>query len=279
MTTPDSQQDLTSSDHWSNRYDHARFRGEIDWFPNTYDALVIEKSLSDAIVATKPLSILEVGCGNSVWLPYLAKKFSIEVAGVDYSEKGCLLAQDRLDSAGIPGKIFCKDIFKADLSEIGQFDFVFSLGLVEHYTNLEGIIITLAKFVKPGGSLFTEIPNMKSFHGFLSWIWQPSVLKKHIQLTLSDLQEAYQNIKLEIIQGKYTGLFSLDIVAWGLEPRWPKLEQKSLPFIKFLVRSVDKILSVIGWYTPIFNFFAPFLYIVGKKIENNLSDPIIGNQF
>jgi hypothetical protein len=68
---PINQKDLTSSEHWSQRYGKIKASGK-EWNPDSYCAKVIEKALSEAITLEKPTGILEVGCGNSVWLPYLA---------------------------------------------------------------------------------------------------------------------------------------------------------------------------------------------------------------
>src|SRR5689334_3068852 len=56
-------------------------------------------------------NLLEVGCGSSGWLPYFAKKYNLEVSGIDYSEIGCKLAEENLKMLDIKyEKIICKDI-------------------------------------------------------------------------------------------------------------------------------------------------------------------------
>lgn len=43
-------------------------------------------------VPTRELTILEIGCARSVWLPYLAREFGFRVYGLDYEDNslhGC----------------------------------------------------------------------------------------------------------------------------------------------------------------------------------------------
>ena len=93
-------QDLAKKEHWDNHYADCKQNtpeslSEI-WVPGDYNSQVIEHVLMKEINRSNPRTILEIGCGNSTWLPYLAKKTGAQVAGIDYSEEGCALVQNRL---------------------------------------------------------------------------------------------------------------------------------------------------------------------------------------
>lgn len=221
--------------------------------------------MNRALGDLRPQSVLEVGCGNSHWLPYLAKKFYAKVAGIDYSPVGCRQAEDQLCANGVKGDIHCIDMFSVDCSAIGQFDFVYSLGLVEHFNDLSAVLESLLRFVRPGGTLFTEVPNLISIHGILSKLYQPSVLAKHQLVSLQTLRESYCRLGLECIQGDYVGLFSMNVVAWGVEPRWPSLDRYVLPIARKAVRYSDRLLCKLGVYDRGAKFSAPFIYVSGKK--------------
>lgn len=221
--------------------------------------------MSRALGDLRPCSVLEVGCGNSYWLPYLAKKYNARVAGMDYSPVGCRQAESQLSANGVEGVIHCADMFSADSNAIGQFDFVYSLGLVEHFDDLRAVLESLLRFVRPGGTLFTEVPNLISIHGILSKVYQPSVLAKHQLVSLKSLRESYCQLGLESIQGDYVGLFSLNIVAWGVEPRWPSLDNYIRPIARRVVRYSDFFLCKLGAYKSGPKFSAPFIYVSGKK--------------
>jgi SAM-dependent methyltransferase len=259
------QDDLASPEHWTSRYEMQGRLVEPGWHPADYNSLVIERALFKAMARSKPQTIFEVGCGASTWLPYLAQKTGAAVAGIDYSELGCELARAHLQAEGMTGNIYCADIFTADVVEIGQYDFVFSLGVVEHFTDLAGILGAVARFVRPGGILFTEIPNLRSIHGVLGWMWQPKVLAQHVMHSKKDLVQAYLRLGLQDISAEYQGLFSLGIVAWGVEPRWPGLEKRLLPWIRKSVRASDGLLRKYGRFDTLIPFLSPFIFTVGLK--------------
>jgi 2-polyprenyl-6-hydroxyphenyl methylase/3-demethylubiquinone-9 3-methyltransferase len=187
------------------------------------------------------------------------------IAGIDYIEEACALARRRLEVAGVRGDVYCGDVFTLDPNSIGTFDLVYSLGVVEHFTDTAEILKRLAAFVRPGGILLTEVPNLRSIHGLLSWIWQPELLRKHVLLRPSDLLGAYSRVGLEQARAWYGGIFSLGIVAWRMYPRWPFLVRPVTWFVTHLASVLEKhLLSRIHYYrgpSPL----APFLFVSGRK--------------
>jgi len=262
-----SQKDLAEKKHWENLY--GRIKNENvtrNWKPDNYCTLTLDHILSKEIRQYKPKHILEVGCGNSVWLPYLGNKLKLQCSGVDYSKEGCRLAEERLKLEKIKGDVHCVDIFNKKIEDIGQFDFVFSLGVVEHFSDLNNVLRRLDRLVKPGGALLTEVPNItrKSIHGILSWIWQPKLLAKHNPVSKSGLEKAYTRMGYQDIHGEYSGIFSLDIVAWEIYPRSQKAANTLVPWIRKTVAATDRYLCKKNKYkgNPI---TSPFIYVCGVK--------------
>lgn len=142
------------------------------------------------------------------------------------------------------------------------------MGVVEHFSDINGILKEELRFVKPGGILFTEIPNLKySIHRLLSWVWHPEILKKHNKISKKELIKAYEFCGLKNIKGNYAGIFSLGIVGWEKYSRWKKISKFFLPLIIIIVNIIDYILS----YTKIYWGFAltsPYIYASGKKEKN-----------
>jgi len=260
-----SPTDLAGKAHWDTVY------GSYDpsaiatsWQPESYTVQCLERMLINAINVYKPKTVMEIGAGNSKWLPYLAKKTGVKVFGLDYSEAGCEMARQRLQQEGVEGEIFCADLFAATPAEIGQFDLVFSLGVVEHFDDLENATANILKFVAPGGQLLTEVPNLKSVHGLLSWLYQPKQLAKHQVLTKSKLLKTYRALGLENIEAKHLGLMSFDIVAWGYNQRFPRLDKIVIPVVRCINSITEHLLQKINKYRG-FAPIAPFLYAIGTK--------------
>ena len=257
------QVDLAGIEHWDSIY-QAVGPAEAWWEPSDYGSITLTRALVAEMGLSKPASILEVGCGNSIWLPYVGLKTGAAVAGLDYSEVGCELARSQLAAAGVPGKVFCADLFNLKTAEVGRYDFVYSLGMVEHFTDTVEVLSKLLELVNPGGVLFTEVPNLRSIHGLMSWVWHPELLAKHKLVSKRELIAAYRKLGLQNVRGHYAGVFSLDIVAWEIYPRWPRLVPKLLPKIKRARNSVDYRLRRRGRFGGVAPL-APYLYVVGQK--------------
>jgi 2-polyprenyl-3-methyl-5-hydroxy-6-metoxy-1,4-benzoquinol methylase len=258
--------DLAKKEHWDNLYADCKITITKKWFPKIYLTLVIEHILSKEITRNNPNTILEIGCGNSIFLPYVAKTTNAQVTGIDYSEEGCQLALQRLNMEGVSGEIICKDIINVDHEMIGKYDFVYSLGVVEHYSDLNEILKEELKFVKPGGVLLTEIPNLNLIPGLLVWIYQPELLAKHQILSKTQLIKAYEDLGLSDIKADYAGLFSLGVVVWGKYPRWKRLSEMFLPVNLFFLYGLEFFLSKTNCYRG-FALTAPYIYVIGTKKE------------
>ena len=252
-------EDLTGRGYWDRIYCRARPVGR-GWHPTDYDAFVLERALMAEIDHCQPKSLLEVGCGNSAWLPYLARNTGASVAGIDYSKPGCELVRQSLKAEGISGHVYNVDFLTASVKEIGRYDFVFSLGVVEHFAELDVVLSHLLAFVNPGGVLWTEVPNLRSIHGLLSWVWNPKVLAKHRLVGKTELVRAYHRLGLTGVRAGYRGLFSFNVVPWVIDPPIPAL----LPMIHRFDRWVDARLSRVNRFWGV-QPFAPYICAVGRK--------------
>lgn len=105
--------------------------------------------------------ILEIGCAPGGWLVYFHRELGYDVYGVDYSQVGCELTKETLKKNGVTGEIICEDVFDASfLNKYEEFfDVVYSLGVVEHFTDPTDIISIHLKLLRKGGSLVLGMPN------------------------------------------------------------------------------------------------------------------------
>jgi len=111
--------------------------------------------------------------------------------------------------------------------------------------------------------LLTEIPNMPSIHGVLSWVWQPEILRKHQRIDRGQLVEAHRRIGLRDVEGRYLGAASISVVGWEIESRW-KLGSTTIPR---LIRRADRLVQKavlrhvrhFGGVAPL----APFIFVRG----------------
>lgn len=264
-----TQTDIAGKQHWDGIYEEQELPPlppGWQWEPTHYHQDATLHALVGEIERSKARTVMEVGCGNSVWLPYLARKTGATPYGLDYSEAGCELTRHYLRAHGLDGRVWCADLFGATPEEVGRYDFVYSIGLVEHFSDLEGVLAALLKFVRPGGTLFTLVPNLRSVHGLMMWLWQPELLRKHELVGKRQLVRAYRRLGLEDVRAQYLGLFSMYIVAWGIYPRWPSLTTGVERWVDRINWRLEPRLRRRRWFRGTLPL-APYVIAVGRKGE------------
>jgi 2-polyprenyl-3-methyl-5-hydroxy-6-metoxy-1,4-benzoquinol methylase len=103
---------------------------------------------------TRPLRVLEAGCGDGVQLQGLIQMPGLEIWGVDYNLIRTGRAQEKFQEANI----ICGDLlhipFKSD-----AFDIVLCSQVIEHIPQDDVLLEQLAKILKPEGLLILGTPN------------------------------------------------------------------------------------------------------------------------
>lgn len=147
--------------------------------------------------------LLEVGCARSTWLPYFAKQYGLEIWGLDYSKEGCRQEKSILQKVGIQAEIVCADLFSPPEKMLGVFDYVFSAGVIEHFSDTFSCLEALSKFLCPGGTIISVVPNMHGSTGALQRIVDKNVYALHVALTPEELKAHHENIGLVDIRSAY----------------------------------------------------------------------------
>lgn len=109
-------------------------------------------------------SILEVGCGRGATLLELARR-GANVVGLDYSEDALAICRERSSRNGIAGHA---DFVNGDARKLPfpseSFDFVFSVGLIEHFEDPGAILAEQHRVLRTGGYLLVQVPQKYSLY-------------------------------------------------------------------------------------------------------------------
>jgi 2-polyprenyl-3-methyl-5-hydroxy-6-metoxy-1,4-benzoquinol methylase len=197
--------DRVGEQYWDDVWSAAPPTGHMDpttpGFRNRVDRGFA--SLFRQMVPTGPFEALEVGCANSLWLPYLATEHGARVCGLDYSELGCEGERAILRDAKVDGEVVCADLFEPPADLVDRFDIVVTFGVVEHFDDTTGVISALRTYVKPEGVLLTIIPNMVGAIGTIEhWINHP-VYDLHVRLTPRALACAHTSAGMTVTAAHY----------------------------------------------------------------------------
>jgi 2-polyprenyl-3-methyl-5-hydroxy-6-metoxy-1,4-benzoquinol methylase len=159
--------------------------------------------------------LLELGCGGSVLLPYLHHRFGLAVAGIDYSEPGCRLAQQICGAQQCAAEIICGDAFDPPDRMLSQYDVVVSFGLVEHFNDTAAAIRAFSRYLAPGGTMITTVPNMAGWPGTLQRLFSADVFDRHVALDADVLASVHAAAGLKLLGSGYFQSVNFGVVNPG----------------------------------------------------------------
>jgi len=222
--------------------------------------------------------LVEVGCARSAVLPLFAKRLGLQVSGIDYSPNGCEQTRLMLEREEVQGEVYCCDIFNIPDDLIERFDVVVSFGLIEHFSDSTAIVAALSRLIKPGGLIFTNVPNMYGMTGLAQKILDKDVYDIHVPLTAEVVREAHEQAGLNIVSCDYFlstnfGVINLNSIrVYSFEWWIKKVTLAILARISMGIWWSERMLG--SW--PTSRAFSPYvncLAIKPKKLKCTLSSP------
>jgi len=165
---------LTSQDYWDGVHStQPRLRLPSALVVSTRN---LHRDLRKHIVAGT--HVLEIGFAPGKHLAYVAKTLGARVAGIDYSENGITFAKRLFSALEIDADLRCEDLFATTFAA-RTFDFVYSVGVVEHFDDPRDIVRRHVDLLRPGGTALILIPDYSGIYGLLQRYFDPESLDIH----------------------------------------------------------------------------------------------------
>lgn len=220
MTDRAEQSRLTEMEFWDKYWDRYELPVEIKPSDSLYTAAILE--IFDRFLPPgRGRSILEIGGSPGQFLAYMHRRHGYDVHCLDYSPIGCEKTRQNFALLGIPAQVHERDLF-AGSADLPLFDVVYSLGFVEHFTDLTGTVEKHLALLKPGGILVIGVPNLLGVnHWFLKRL-APGLLAQHHLHTmdLANWTHFEEEFRLSRLFKEYVG---------GFEPGvFNKLERRTI---------------------------------------------------
>ena len=214
--------DRTGSAFWDDWWRHSPLPAPIDPLRpglKNYPYRSFHRFFQQALRAepTQGRRLIEIGCAQSVYLPYFARYFGFRVLGLDRSEIGCERARQILEREGVPGQIYCADLFAPPAELVGACDIAVAFGVLEHFDNTAGAIRAVARFLKPRGRLISWVPNLTGPLGRYQRLLDPALYRAHRPLDREGFARAHVDAGLEVESADYlmpVGLEVLNVESW-----------------------------------------------------------------
>lgn len=210
---------LTMQQDWDYYWNLIKLPAEIKKEENLYLNEIL-KVFDKFLQKNKNLSILEIGGAPGQYLAYMAKNFYYKIYALDYSEVGCRKTNENFKLLNLSGVTYQKDLF-SDLSDFPKFDIVYSLGFIEHFSDLERPIGKHFELLKPGGILMIGSPNFLGINRLILKRLDPQRLLKHnlSSMDLKNWEDFEKSFNLKLLFKGYIG---------GFEPRIYHYKNKTL---------------------------------------------------
>jgi SAM-dependent methyltransferase len=201
-------------------------------------------------------ALIEVGCAQSVFLPYFAQQFGFKVTGLDRSAIGCERARRILEREAVPAEVHCADFFAPPEQLLGQFDWAFSFGVVEHFEDTAGAVRAMARLLNSQGRMITVVPNLSGLLGSLQRKLDPAIYDLHMILDLEGLASIHEGAELKVESCEYfltVSLDALNLASWppGLMRKWLPRVFHAITRAAWLAEELFPRLKPNAWSSPL----------------------------
>jgi SAM-dependent methyltransferase len=175
--------------------------------------------------------VVEVGCGGSHWLSYFDEMWKAEVWGIDYAEIGHAQAVAVFAEEEKRRRIIFGDFFEENGLPQGAFDLVYSLGFVEHFSDVPSVLRRFLALCRPGGHVVTAIPNFSGWYGPLQKIIGREIYDAHKVMDIAELDRHHEAAGFEVVSpAAYFGCFG-PLLTWGRENPASRAMSAVMPFV------------------------------------------------
>ena len=203
-------------------------------------------------------TILEIGCADSNFLCYLAKKFGYKAYGIDYSDAITKTAELFGFNGLLEPVLHKTDLF--DWQPTKKFDVVCSFGFIEHFEDIDKTIAKHEELLAPGGKLIITFPHFAHGQYILHWLIDRNNLKKHNTkiMNLGSIRNAVENKGLKIDCLSYYKTFGF----WTENYKMTMAEK----LINWIIIKSGKVITKIFGYDRPNALFSPHIVCIATKL-------------
>jgi SAM-dependent methyltransferase len=113
------------------------------------------------------------------------------------------------------------DFFNLELLPLEYFDFIYSLGFIEHFVESATVTRRMAQVLRPAGMAMTLVPNFTALYGTIQKAVNPETYNKHVVMDCKMLDEVHSGAGLTpLMPADWFGSFGPGVVDYGVLQRF-----------------------------------------------------------
>ena len=139
------------------------------------------------------------------------------------------------------------DLFTYEVKE--KFDFVLSVGFIEHFKEVDNVIHKHLEFVKEGGTLIMTIPNLVGATGLAHFLWHRENLHHHnlALMKINAIKKILKDLNITDYEVFYNGSFGMWLDNYNDKS---KLNKFLYDVYKWLMKRVSKVVKIKRIFAP-----------------------------
>lgn len=149
--------------------------------------------------------VLEIGCGNSYWLPYFRRRYGMTPHGIDFSAQRLVRARRNLPDVAQDNLVLGDFVTGEGVPShwAHRFDIVLSFGVVEHFVPPSGALRAAARYIREeGGLLISTAPNLKGIWGDIDEVTSVAA-DKYVRMNLDGFVKEHIEAQLFVLHASY----------------------------------------------------------------------------
>ena len=224
-----------------------------------HDAVRYTQALFDLVLRARPADcrhILEFGAGDGAF----ARKFAQQGAGIDCVEIDAGLRQV-LQKAG--ASVF------SDIREVesARYDFLYSINVIEHISDVDDALAQLYRAVRPGGTIFIFVPAFE-----MLWTSLDSEAGHVTRFTRLRLSGAFRKAGFEVDRVEYFDSLGFPAALGVRLMEAVGMFRYNPASIKFYDRAIFPVSQFLDRFFR--KLFGKNLILVGRKPAGRPIDPV-----
>jgi SAM-dependent methyltransferase len=208
-------ENLTEREYWDHYWQNLTLPVSHTLENSSGQSRCILEVIEKVTCIRPPRKVLEIGAAPGGFLAYFARRYGSEIHALEYSETGCRVIEENYRLLGYPVHVHRKDLFTVG-DDFPRFDLVYSLGLIEHFAEIEGVIKVHRDLLKPNGILIIGVPHFIHVFWPLLNLLAPQVTRGHNRaaLSLENWTAFEKSLGLKTVHKCYLGGFE----PWQMIP-------------------------------------------------------------